>query len=763
MHRRPALPVVLALALVGALLGGAPATPAGAEEGATRATPTPLVRLAEGPRYARRLLFDLHNDADPDPNRVAGIHLEYLIVREGRGVGPLIEQEQLRPEGRTAVVDDLFDAVLRRDADPTSRAFFVERLGRIGRQKVMADLLASAEHRATQGGGTDAGWIDALYRDALGRPADAAGRQYFLQQLQAGRTRGSIASFFTGGAEGRTALVRRLVVELLRRPADPASVQYYAGRLAAGTTVERVISLIAGSREYLLAGLESELPDVDVVLLHEGNRLEYWRLLVAEVEERLVDVTGLAEGEDLVAIDVRPATGGLYGVTDAGRVVAITPAGVATALGPPLSDLEPGVELGLDVDPVADEVVVTSGAGFHRVDPDTGEETPRIIQAYESGDRHARTTPTFSDLAHTGTTGYGVDAETDAVVTHDGEGRVTTIGPLHADVGPRVSVDIAPDAPHPAYAVLTVPRAGRSLWELDLATGEPRLISGLAPSVVGLAVVAAADVPSDEPAYGITPGATPELRRISTVSPTPTATWPVIGITAGTEVVGLDVQPSSGGLYGVGSNGQVYALAVPAGVGPAVATPLGSPLAPFVAADGVGFEIDPVTDVVRVVNGVRSYRVRSSDGAVIGDGTEPGTPGTMAPWEVEDPTPLVIVGSATTHAQRGAATPPDDGEGGVTRYHIELAHGGRLLQERPGHPLQVFGFAPGLLFPDGGSVVDDVVGFDTSASYRTTGYALLEVGGGQALVTIDLVTGEAHHVADLTETPQRVYSAFALA
>jgi hypothetical protein len=764
MHRRSAVRAVLVLALAGTLLIGAPPTPAtGAPAGVDRAAPESRAAVPGADRrYARRLLYDLHNDLDPHPDRLSGIVLHHLIVNEGVGLGPLIEEEQRRPEGRAAVVDDLFGAVLRRDTDAASREFFVGRLVRIGRQKVMADLLASAEHRTTQGGGTDAGWIDALYRDALGRPADAAGRQYFLGQLQAGRTRGSIASFFTGGTEGRTALVRRLVTELLRRPADAASVSYYAGRLAAGTSVERVIAMIAGSQEYLVKGVEEDVPDADVVLLHGGNVLEYRRLVEYGVEPRSVTVSGLEEDDDLVAIDVRPATGVLYGVTEGGQVVTITPAGVATPLGSPLSDLDDGAELGLAVDPATDVVTVTAGAGVHRIDPDTGDETPRVHHGYEDDDRHRGASPTLSDAAYVADgTAYAVDAGTDAVVTYGDDGRVHTVGPLNADAGPRVGFDVNPDAPGLGYAVLTLPRTGRSLWQVDLATGEPRLLGAGADSVIGLAALADPTRPSSEPAYGITPGATPELRRFTTTDPTPTATWPVTGVAAGTDVVGLDVRPSTGGLYGVGSNGQVYALAVPSGPGTVVATPLGSPLPQFVAADPVGFEVQPTADVARVVNGVRSYRLRFSDGALIGDGTEPGTPGVMVPDFPEDPQPLVIMGSASPQSQRGATPPPATGSGAEVRYHIEQASGGRLLRETVSSPVRIF--VIGELFPDTEHVATDVVGFDVAAGFRTTGYALLEVDGGQAIVTIDLASGEARRIVNLTQTPLQVYSAFALA
>ncbi|HMJ75588.1 MAG TPA: DUF4394 domain-containing protein [Iamia sp.] len=758
--------VALVALLVGLVVVGAPAPPARAAAPPVAEAGTGRAQPWDAYAWVRQLVLDLQNDADPDEHVLTEMRF-LLTIELARGFGEDIEWLQRRPESRAAVVDDLFEAVLRRTADAASRSFFVGRLERIGRQKVMADLLASAEHRATQGGGTDAGWIDALYRDALGRPADAAGRQYFLQQLDAGRTRGSIASFFTGGAEGRTALVRRLMAELLRRPADAPSIGYYAGRLAAGTSVERVIALIASAPEYRDRAM-APVPPIDVVWLYRGSQIG-----LASVESRTLDVTGLIEGDDLVAVDIRPATGGLYGVTESGQVVSISPAGVATPVGSPLAGLDPAAGVGLDVDPVADAVVVTAGTAVRRIDPDTGVVAPSVTSAYAADDRHEGAVPQLAGVAFTAsarsttppssTTGYAIDVATDTLVTQAADGTVATVGPLHADANPRLALDVAPDAPQAAYAVLTVPRAGRSLWRIDLATGEPRFINGVSDSVIGLAVVGDPAVASVEPAYGITPGATPELHRITTHDATPSATWPVTGITAGTEVVGLDVRPSTGGLYGIGSNGQLYALPVPAGVGPVVATPLGLPLAQFDVEDGVGFEVDPTDDAARVVNGDRSYRVRTTDGVVVGDGTEPGTPGTMEPAFPEEvpQVPVSIRGTASTHGQRGAPAPPAyPAAGSATAFHIELAGGGRLLGEQVGDPLRVFVVGP--LFREG-EVVDEVVGFDITGGYRHAGYAMLELNGLQAVVAIDLDTGAATPLAILTGAPERVYAAFALA
>ncbi len=756
--------LVVGLLVVGV---GAPPSAGAARDGGDGAPveAPPARGLTSEVMDVRVLLYDLLNQADPEQWYVAFLDLIFYVEPTGP-IPKMIESMQTDEEGRGAVVDDLFGAVLRRAADPASRTFFIGRLARTGRQKVMADLLASAEYHARRGGGTDAGWIDALYRDALGRPADAAGRQYFLDQMAAGRTRGSIASFFTGGAEGRRALVRRLMTELLRRPADAAGVTYFASRLAAGTSVERVIAMIASSDEYAITSRAPQPLPVDVVLLLPDDRIEYRQLgdLVG-LQPRTIAVDGLPDGDHLVAIGIRPVTESLYGITDGGQVMALTPGGDATLVGSPLPGFDATGGVGLDVDPVDDVIEVVAGDRVHRVDPDTGATTTTASLAYAAGDRHQGTTPDLAAGAFTNrttglplpteTTRYAIDAAADALVTRTPGGTLTTVGPLHADVGTVIGLDTSPDAPQAAYAVFDLPEAGTSFWRIDLATGQPRVVAlDHADELLDLAVVGDPKMPGDEPAYGVTPGATPQLRRFTTRDGEATQSWSVVGVAPGTDVVGLDVRPATGGLYGIGSNGQVYGLALGPGPTTVTATAIGSPLAGIDPADGIGFDVDPATDAIRVVDGDRSRAVRISDGVVLADEPvvfhlQPGGP--------------AIVGSAFTSSERGAPAPPADREqaGHGALFHLELAEGGRLLWEQPLYENEVTDV--GALVPGGGFVVSGIVGFDISGGLRHTPYALLEVGGRQTVASIDLATGEASPLTDVSETPQTAYSAFALA
>ena len=104
------------------------------------------------------------------------------------------------------------------------------------------------------------------------------------------------------------------------------------------------------------------------------------------------------------------------------------------------------------------------------------------------------------------------------------------------------------------------------------------------------------------------------------------------GLPASQKVVGMDFRPSNGQLYGLGydtaavaptANAQLYTLNVTTGavtaVGPAVRLELGRRTA------RIGFDFNPVADLIRVVSTTRAnYRLNPATGAIAGTDTNLG-------------------------------------------------------------------------------------------------------------------------------------------
>jgi hypothetical protein len=152
-------------------------------------------------------------------------------------------------EYRRAVVDGFYRDYLGRPADTSGLAVWSPWATAL-RTEVQAKLLASDEYYG-QAGGTNDGFVDALYQDVLGRSADAGAKATFGSWLAAGRTRADVARTVLTSPQGYGHVVEQLYERLLRRGSDASGRRYWRARLADGMSVERLIASIASSREYV--------------------------------------------------------------------------------------------------------------------------------------------------------------------------------------------------------------------------------------------------------------------------------------------------------------------------------------------------------------------------------------------------------------------------------------------------------------------------------------------------------------------------------
>lgn len=98
--------------------------------------------------------------------------------------------------------------------------------------------------------GSDEGWAEQVYLDAVGRPASSGDVDYVVAQLGAGKDHYDIARALVFSAEGRNAFVRDTYHELLRRQPGSADLAFWSGELKRGVNPERLVTLIIGSAEY---------------------------------------------------------------------------------------------------------------------------------------------------------------------------------------------------------------------------------------------------------------------------------------------------------------------------------------------------------------------------------------------------------------------------------------------------------------------------------------------------------------------------------
>lgn len=185
----------------------------------------------------------LHRPAD-----AAG--LAYWSAQLDRGVSPAAVVQGIleSPECAAQAVQECYQQCLGRPADPAGMAWLG---GLAARNPVLAqaELYGSAEYFFTRGGGSDAGFVQALYEDALGRPPDAAGAAHYAARLAGGQSRAAVARELLGSDEACQRMVTDLFAACLHRTPDAGGLAYYTAALHAGATVQDVRAALLASTE----------------------------------------------------------------------------------------------------------------------------------------------------------------------------------------------------------------------------------------------------------------------------------------------------------------------------------------------------------------------------------------------------------------------------------------------------------------------------------------------------------------------------------
>src|SRR5262249_25394990 len=146
----------------------------------------------------------------------SGLNYWTQQLAEGASHEQVVRAITASAEYRSLIVQELYQTLLRRPADPSGLNGFVTLLANGGTvREVRAALAGSAEYFQGQGGGTNEGFLDALYRDALGRAPDPNGRAVFLQALAGGASRTDIAAAVFGSPEFQLVVVGNLYQRLL--------------------------------------------------------------------------------------------------------------------------------------------------------------------------------------------------------------------------------------------------------------------------------------------------------------------------------------------------------------------------------------------------------------------------------------------------------------------------------------------------------------------------------------------------------------------
>lgn len=456
-------------------------------------------------------------------------------------------------------------------------------------------------------------------------------------------------------------------------------------------------------------------PDLTFFTLLNGNQLLKINANNSATATATTPITGLMASDLLTAIDFRPATGELYGVSSQSRIYAINQeTGVArvigaTALNPTIS----GTAVGLDFNPTVDRIRLVTNTGQNlRLHPETGAIAATDM-AINGG-----TGPKIESVAYTNNTAgstttilYDIDSQTDKLYKQDppNNGTLVEVGALGTDISMSAGFDINPAGDIALTAVMI-----SSKWELhqiDLTTGKSTKLGDLpAGNITGLAI------PTSPVAYAI--DETNNLLIFNFLNIGTPISKAITGLQAGETILGIDMRPATGQLYALGSTSRLYILNTSSGAAAVVGT---VPFATLLSGTSFGFDFNPTVDRIRCISNTgQNLRLQPETGLIAAvDGIlNPGTPSVTA--------------SAYTNNFAGATT--------TVLYNIDNVTDKLNKQDPPNNGTQVEVGALGIN-------VEAVSGFDIN-SRSGVAYAALKVADKSSLYTINLTSGAATKLAD---------------
>jgi Domain of unknown function (DUF4394) len=490
----------------------------------------------------------------------------------------------------------------------------------------------------------------------------------------------------------------------------------------------------------------------DTIVLTASGKLVSFNRATPGATVGSVSVSGLASGESLIGIDLRPADGLLYALSNQGRVLTVDPStGAATVkstlAADPADTSDPfaalaGTQFGVDFNPTVDRLRVVSNSGQNlRINVDTGATTTDTMLSL------AGATPTVVAAAYTNnfdganaTQLFDLNAADGNLYVqappNDGVLSTTPVAPIPLGVAFSSAADFDIDGVNNVgYAVLTAGGATQ-LYSIDL-----RATSNAATAVAAIGV--------NEPVVGLVvnrraPAATVfalttdnRLMSVNPRTPNTVAATATLAAPAGEEVVGIDVRPIDGLLYALtraGDNtGRVYTVNESSGAMSLVAT-LNT------ALSGTVFSVDfnPMANALRVIS-------ETGQSLAVNLTTAPGTATTNgAINSATIPAPSVI---AAAYLNSGVgSTPP----AATTLFSME-ASTDVLTTQVP---------ATGALTTVGplGRDIAGMAGFDIGGSRN--GLALAAFAGGSAaphtLFEVNVTTGATALPRGLTADTARI-------
>jgi hypothetical protein len=422
-------------------------------------------------------------------------------------------------------------------------------------------------------------------------------------------------------------------------------------------------------------------------------------------------ISGLAATEKLLSIDFRPATGELYGVSSFSKIYVINlNSGVARAVATtPFTPNLAGEIVNIDFNPTVDRIRIVTNTGQNlRLNPETG-----LVVATDTNvgsTSIAGISYTNSYAGSTATVLYDIDATTKKLYKQDppNNGTLVEVGNLKVNLGTILGFDISSNNAN-AFAIGKVGDSTK-LYAIDLTKGEATLKGKFVKGTVIQSIA----IPTSPVFY-----ATDNANNFLIFNPNLTTNFyskPITGLQTGETIVGMDMRPSKGQIYALGSSSRLYTV----NIGTGEFTQVGSgAFSTLLNGTSFGFDFNPVEDVIRLVSNTgQNLRINPTTAAVTVDANI---------------TPITAKISAAAFSSNfaGATT---------TALYVIDNTTNKLFAQEPitGKITEIADLKIG----DKAAVVSASNGFDIiSSSAGNVAYGVFTVGTTNSLYTVDLSSG----------------------
>ncbi len=478
-----------------------------------------------------------------------------------------------------------------------------------------------------------------------------------------------------------------------------------------------------------------------------------------------VAISGLNTGQSIIGLDVRPATGELFGMgynstTDSVSIYVLNPTtGVALPKSTTIKLTGLGSVVGFDFNPTVDRIrVVSKNKGSYRLNPNTGG-----LAATDSTLRYAATDVNAGKMAGASACAYTnsyIGATGTQLFTFDETQNVIALqnppndGILNTQmafsglpVGSVLSdLDIYNNPTSFVSTTFAAVKTGAvdAFYTLNIPTGAFTLVGNLGASVTDIAVAINRTMPALQGnlAYGLTfTGGNMAFNflKFDTKNPSYIRSSQVIsGLKMGQNIVGLDVRPQDEKIYALGyrSTDSVATVYTLNDTTAALSVFMGADSLKLALTGAVTFDFNPAANRLRIMSAtnLNNYRLNLTVNPVTV------TVDTSLTYKTTDvnngKTPVVIAGAYTNSFSGATATQLFDIDAALNNFvNQNTANGGFL------NTVGALG-----LTLDPSDLTVDLDIFSTKIPAADTAFLMANItgsGGFDNLYTVNIATGAA--------------------